>query len=206
MKRLLWLTLIVLPVLPAARADDGSCCGRGVHCVTPPAPPCPDCDCPCDRGLHLCGPWKARRACDLAGRLADGDCCERLRAAQKLGSRLHADFCCSPEVLPALLRAIQCDSCWGVRRAAAWSVALQRAHTPEAVLALYLASKLDPHYLVRAKAQEALEVLLVCRKGCFKDVFATGDELAKQLKGKYKPGSGECIDLGQCSAACPTGH
>jgi hypothetical protein len=80
------------------------------------------------------------------------------------------------------------DPCWEVRRAAAWSIAYQKARTEEGVLALYLASKLDPHYLVRDAATDALSILLVCRRECFKDVFARGDELAKALQGKYRPG------------------
>src|SRR5207249_5284429 len=115
-------------------------------------------------------------------------CCDRIRAAEKLGSRLHADFCCDPEVLSALVRALHCDACWEVRKTAAWSIARQKARTEEGVLALYLASKLDPHFLVRDAATDALGILLVCRRACFKDVFGHGDEMIKTLRGHYKPG------------------
>jgi hypothetical protein len=115
-------------------------------------------------------------------------CCDRIKAAENLGSRLHADFCCTPEVLSALTGALANDPCWEVRRAAAWSIAHQKARTEEGVLALYLASKLDPHYLVRDAANDALGILLVCRRECFKDVFAHGDEMVKALRGHYKPG------------------
>jgi hypothetical protein len=95
-------------------------------------------------------------------------------------------------VLTSLTHAVVCDSCWEVRRAAAWSLARQNARTEEAILALHVASKLDPHYLARTKAADALDVLLVCRRECYKELLATGDELVKQLRGKYKPGSPEC--------------
>jgi hypothetical protein len=115
-------------------------------------------------------------------------CCDRIKAAENLGSRIHADFCCVPEVLSALTNALANDPCWEVRKAAAWSIAGQKARTEEGVMALYLASKLDPHYLVRDAATDALGVLLVCRQECFKDLFAHGDELVKALRGKYRPG------------------
>src|SRR5206468_1203610 len=57
------------------------------------------------------------------------------------------------------------------------------------------------------KAAEALDILTLCRKECFKDLYATGDELVKKLRGKYKPGSPECgVLLGGCclsAAAAP---
>jgi hypothetical protein len=135
--------------------------------------------------------------------LCSGCCCDRIKAAEKLGCRLTVDFCCNPEVLGALAQALQCDSCWEVRVAAAWSIAHQNARTNLGVMSLYLASKLDPHYLVRDAAKDALDVLLVCRRDCFKDLFATLDELAKTLKGHYKPGSPECLQfLDTCVAAC----
>src|SRR5437588_400219 len=84
--------------------------------------------------------------------------CERIKAVKKLGHRLHADFCCDPAVLETLIAALQCDKCWEVRRAAAWAIQSQNARTEEGVLALYIASKLDPHYLVRVAAAEALDI------------------------------------------------
>lgn len=189
MKRETGLAMAALLSLSASAWAGGLfCCNRGVTCIVPPPPTCPDCGCPCDNRLHL----SLGSAAKWIDRLSSCDSCERLKAAQKLGSRLHADFCCEPEVLTALVRALQCDPCWEVRKAAAWSIALQGARVDQGVLSLYLAMKLDPHYLVRTKAAEALDVLLVCRRDCFKELFKTGDELAKQLKGKYKPGSPEC--------------
>ena len=100
-------------------------------------------------------------------------------------------------MLSALIHALQCDPCWEVRKAAAWSIASQQARTPAGVLSLYHASKLDPHYLVRDAAADALGVFLVCRRECFKDLFAQADEMVKTLPGKYKPGSPECCQLAE---------
>jgi hypothetical protein len=121
-------------------------------------------------------------------------CCDRISAARKLGHRLHADFCANPEVLSALINALQCDPCFEVREAAAWSIMKQNARTEQGVLALYISSKLDPHNLVRARAAEALDILLVGgKKACFKGVFESGDELIKSLKKSgYKPGTENC--------------
>jgi hypothetical protein len=148
----------------------------------------------CDRSEELIA---ALQACN-------GDCCDRIKAAEKLGNRFHADYCCNPDVLTALIGALQCDKCWEVRRAAAWSILLQDARTEEGVMALYISSKTDPHYLVRAKAAEALDILTVCRDACFADLYKRADDLIKQLKAKgYKPGSDNCrVIFGEACAAC----
>jgi hypothetical protein len=192
MTRLYGLVIVCWLGVVAAAPADVLCWGCGVRCITPPPPRCPDCSGPCDKRLCLCWPKQSAHAHELIDDLAQGDCCVRIKAAKKLGCRWHADFCCDPDVLPALVRALQCDPCWEVRRAAAWAIAMQDARVEQGVLALYLASKLDPHYLVRAKAADALDVLLVCRRECFKDLFKEADELAKVLKGHYKPGSPGC--------------
>jgi len=71
-------------------------------------------------------------------------------------------------------------------------------------MALYLASKIDPHYLVRDAANDALGVLIVCRRACYTEVFAAADALAKQLKGKYRPGGPDCAILfDACVRALP---
>lgn len=193
---------LALAVPAAAHAGGFACCNKGIHCQCP-EPSCPDCSCPCDHGLHICTARKTERAHALIEDLHACDCCTRISAARKLGHRLCVDFCCDPEIVPALVAALLCDTCWEVRRAAAWSLAYQNARTPPAVFALYVASKLDPHYMVRDGATEAMGVLLVCRRDCFKDLFAAADVLIKELRGKYKPGAGECIALlsdacGQC--------
>lgn len=191
-----------LGLVSMAPAGPFACLNGGIHCICPPAPSCPDCCGPCDRGFHHCSCRKSERAHRLIEELNCNCCCDRIRAAERLGSRLLVDACCDPEILSALAHAVQCDSCWEVRRAAAWSIAHQNGRTEVGVLSLYLASKLDPHYLVRDSAKDALDVLLVCRKDCFKDLFARADDLAKKLKGKYKPGTADCVQfLDACLAA-----
>lgn len=188
-RRVCLATLALFGLASYASAWGGgfACLNWGIHCIHPPCPSCPDCSCPCDKGLHITL-FGADHAHKLIDQLNSPCCCDRIRAAENLGSRIHADFCCVPEVLSALTHALANDSCWEVRRAAAWSIAYQKARTEEGVMALYLASKLDPHYMVRDAAIDALSVLLVCRQECFKDVLARGDELVKVLRGKYRPG------------------
>lgn len=213
MKRMICLTAVALLGLAAsARASWFACCNHGIHCIVPPPPPCEDCGCSCDQGHHHGSCRKSERAHELIGQLHSECCCDRIKAAEKLGCRLHADFCCDPEVLTALATAVQCDPCWEVRRAAAWSIAYQRARTPVGALSLYLASKFDPHYMVRDAATDALAVLLVCRRECYKELFARVDQQAKTIRGKYKPGSPPCCQLveellancGLVAAATPT--
>jgi hypothetical protein len=193
MKRVfLFSSIAVLGLTLSAWGAGLSCSNCGEHCIEPPPADCPDCGCPCAH--RHCWLSNCAHAQKLVGELASGECAhERVRAARKLGCRLHADFCCTPEVLDALIRALQNDSCWEVRRAAAWSIAMQGARTDAAVLALYLAARLDHHYMVRDGALEALDVLLVCRRDCFKDLFARADVLAVELRkgGFYKPGCNE---------------
>src|SRR5262249_41663304 len=72
---------------------------------------------------------------------------------------------------------------------AAWSIYGQRAYTDEALLALYISSKLDPHNLVRARAAEAIDLLTLCRRKCYKDLYAFGDKVIVELrKVKFTPG------------------
>jgi hypothetical protein len=204
MKRLALLSAAVLVgMATSAWAGWFTCLNHGVHCIWPPAPPCPDCSCGCDHGLHHCSAWKSAHAQKLIEQLQSDCCCDRIRACEKLGCRLHADWCCDPEVLTALIHALQCDSCWEVRKAAAWAIAYQKARTEVAVLSLYLASRLDPHFLVRDGATDALAVLIVCRRECYKDLFAQADALAKALKPRYKPGKAGCVEIMEaCISAC----
>src|SRR6266478_5383915 len=92
MKRLFGLTLCVLFGL-AASVWAGHCCPQ---CITPPPPNCPDCECPCDHGLHITLGGCEHVHC-LIQELSACTCCERIRAAKKLGHHLHADFCDNPE-------------------------------------------------------------------------------------------------------------
>lgn len=183
-----------------AAADCKDC--KGCKCITPPAADCPDCSEPCctkHRVHTVFGEDHAQKLIDAAGH---GCCKDRIKAVKKLGHHLHADFCCNPDVLAALVKALLCDTCWEVRRAAAWSITKQNARVPQGILALYLASKLDPHFLVRDGAAEALDVLVVCRRDCYQDLFKNGDELVKQLRGKYQPTSGDCISLDALASCC----
>ncbi len=194
---------LLLLAVPGWAGELGACFNHGIHCACPPPPDHPDCSCPCEHGLHRCSEWKTEHANRLIVELTGGCCCDRVRAARKLGHRIHADFCCDPQVLDALIGALVCDRCWEVRRAAAWSIALQNARTPRAVLALYVASKLDPHYQVRDQASESLDLLLVSRRDCFKGLFTAGDAVVKELRGKYKPGTPECAaGLARACGAC----
>lgn len=206
MKRLFASALAALLALSASAYAGHLCCN--VHCIEPPPPSCPDCGCPCDHGLHLCL-GSGAHAQKLIDELCHAECCcDRIKAAHKLGSRLHADFCCCPEVLNTLVGALQCDTCWEVRRAAAWGIAMQNARTDQGVLALYVASKMDPHYLVRDRAAEALSILILCRGDCYKDLFKGGDDLIKYLKKNgYKPGSDTChVLFADGCASCGLGH
>ncbi len=219
MRRIFPFALLGLMALAApsrAGCPLGGCCPdcKPIPCV----PPC-DCGPPCEnrRSMVLFDDSQESIAtlqsvgctgpagCGSCGGCGDGgsNCCERIKAAEKLGSRFHADFCCNPAVLEALVGALQCDPCWEVRHAAAWSIMLQGARTEEGVLALYIASKTDPHYLVRAKAAEALGILTVCCGPCYADLYKRADDLIKQLKAKgYKPGSANCrVAFGEACAA-----
>ncbi len=90
---------------------------------------------------------------------------------------------------------MHCDACWEVRRAAATSLRQQNARTPQALLALYIAGRLDPHYLVRERANESIDILLVVQRPCYKQLFKAADELIEKLGDKYKPGSHDCQTL-----------
>jgi hypothetical protein len=203
MKRILCIAAVLLgAATPSWAITPFVCLNHGIHCICPPPPDCQDCSCPCEHGFHFCSCQRTEHAHELIDQLNCLCCCDRIKAAEKLGCRLHADFCCDPEVLAALSHALLCDTCWEVRRAAAWSIAGQKARTNLGVMSLYLSSKIDPHYMVRDAAADALTQLLVCRRECFKDLFAQADQLAKSLKGKYKPGP-DCVNLlGSCLSSC----
>lgn len=182
-------------VVPPAWGFGFICCNKGIHCLPQLPTPCDGCGCPCADGHHRCSPRKAARANALVAQLCAPGCCERIEAARKLAHRWNGDFCCDPEIEPALIRALLCDTCWEVRRAAGWSLAMQGDRNSTVIVALYVSSKMDPHYLVRDRAKEAIDILLICRRDCFKDLFGTfGDDLIKALKkAKFKPGSDNCM-------------
>lgn len=197
MKRILHLAIAVLLALaPAAGAWPlFTCCNKGIHCIEPPQY-CPDCSEP--QGHHFC--WaRPEHTQKLIDQLYHAECCcDRIKAAEKLGCCLHGDYHCDPEVLTALIGALGCDTCWEVRKAAAWSITYQNARTKDGVMALYLAVKLDPHYLVRDAAKDALDVLTVGRRECYKDLYASVDAQASKLKPYYHPTSGQCVHFEEC--------
>jgi hypothetical protein len=205
-KRSLYLPLVALLALaPAARAGHFfSCCNAGIHCMIPP-PECPDCGDACP-SCHHCWAWQSEHAQKLIDQLANGECCcDRIKAAEKLGCCLHANWCCNPEIADALVAALECDTCWEVRRAAAYSLALQGARTQYTVLALYLASKLDHHYMVRDRAKEALDILTLCRRECYKQLFDSADKEIGKIKPYYNPTNEQCVHL-VLDCGCITVH
>src|SRR5438270_1921012 len=70
-------------------------------------------------------------------------------------------------------------------------------------MALYIATKTDPHFTVRFKAAESLDILTVpYPPSCFKDMQTQGDLLVVELRKQgYRPGSDNCRVLldGACS-------
>jgi hypothetical protein len=189
MKRLIALTITAFFGLAVSAWASHHCC---TQCITPPEPNCPDCSSPCDHCLHI-----SLAGCEQVEKMIEnthgGTCCDRIHAVKRLGHHCLADFCNNPEVLATLIDALQCDPCWEVRRAAAAAILGQKARTEQGVLALYIASKLDPHYLVRDKAGESLDILTLGHKECFTDTLASGDRLIADLKkAGYKPGSENC--------------
>jgi len=187
-RRLLILALPVVLVLAASARAGLPCSSCKTRCIEPPEDN-PRCPCPCEKRLKLC-PFDKGHANKYIEKLnCEETCCVRIKAVKKLGSRLHADFCDDPEVLEALISALFYDECWLVRREAAWSIFGQRAYTDEALLALYISSKLDPHVQVRARAAEAIDILTLCRRKCYKDLYAFGDKVIVELRAKkFIPG------------------
>lgn len=207
MKRILILTAALVSLTATQAWAAGLCCGNKCSCITPPCPSCPDCSCPCDK-CRMPAIYGSEHTQKLIDTLCNGDCCERIHAAKKLGHPMHADFCKCPEVLNALIKAMQCDTCWEVRREAALALAHQKARVPQAVVALYIASKLDHHYMVRDGAITALDIMLVCRRECFKDDFAAADKLIVKIRKDYDPTNCKCVPMladfcAQCGSGAP---
>jgi len=177
---------------------------HGIRCYTPPPPePCA-CKDPCTGRCHVALPGAEARAANLLAQLVDCHYRCRAKAACKLGSRLHVDFCRSPEIVPALVQALECDSCWVVRKEAAYAIAFQGVYDRCGWGALYLASQLDPHYLVREGAADALKVLEThISLGCIKEWKEAADSFVKGLKGKYRPGKDECAGVYWAFCGCP---
>jgi hypothetical protein len=171
----------------------------GWHCInltTCKPVPCQQCGgCPAPCTHRLCPTlFGSGHVSALIEELHGSNAAHRVCAAEKLGCRLHADYCRCPEVLSALIEAMQCDCCWEVRKAAAWSIFHQGATDHDALLALYIASKMDPHFTVRFRAAQAIDILTVpYAPACFKDLWKEGDELVKALRAAgYRPGTENC--------------
>jgi len=155
--------------------------------------------------LILCSWFPPEHARNLINELDGKDSCKRVAAVKKLGCRLHADYCLDPAVLDALLHALQCDPCWEVRRAAAWSLFQQDARTEPSVLALYISSRLDPHYMVRIRAAEALDLLTLGKDECYRELYKAADQLIRVLRAKgYRPGR-DCCLITSATACAPGG-
>lgn len=197
-----WALFGLFVLAMSARADPPACLCKG-RCLIPPPPFCMSCPDPCAHRLRLTL-YPIRHGQELIAQLSDPSWCVRQRAAQKLGCRLHADFCCDPLVLRSLLIALHCDPCWHVRKAAAAAVEGQGASTPDALLFLYVSSRLDPHYLVRVRAVRALDVLTAPAAPCYKTLFETGDRLITELrKQNYRAGTEKCyLIFGLACARC----
>lgn len=192
MPRLTVLCLMVLSAsVPGRGEEPGYCCKP--HCTVPPPPRQPNCaSCPCDHRLS-CTLYPPEHARELIASLASPDFCKRRAAVEQLGNRLHADACRDPAVAEALVRALHCDTCWEVRRAAAWALFHQGARGEEVVLALYLSSRLDPHYMVRIRAAEAMDLLTLGRRECYEELYKAADRLVGVLQEKgYQPGR-DCL-------------
>jgi hypothetical protein len=169
-----------------------------------PVYPQPMACCGEDIGHHLNLPWHERRTDALIDKL--GDCCpyDRREAARQLGCCINTNACRHPEIVPNLVHALVCDSAWQVRKKAAWSLAYQRAANQCGWTALYLASRLDPHYMVRDCAANALKVIETqVGLNCIRTWKVRGDALAKEMKPKYKPGTASCCEVfSACCGAC----
>ena len=148
-------------------------------------------------------PAVARR--DLINELDCKDSCRHIAVVKKLGCRLHVDYCLEPAMLDALLHALQCDPCWEVRRAAAWSLFQQNARTEPSVLALYISSRLDPHYQVRVRAAEALDLLTLGKVECYTELYKAADQLMRVLQAKGYRAGRDCCLITSATACAPGG-
>jgi hypothetical protein len=200
MKRISALALTAM--LLSAPATWGWCINlTRVRPIPPEAcGPCPE---GCRHGLNLALWPKAHVAQKIATLQTDPNFAHRVCAVEWLGCCLHADACRDCEVMDAIFAALQCDPAWEVRRAAAIAVRHQHLICPGALMALYIATKTDPHFTVRFKAAESLDILTVpYPPACFRDMQKQGDLLVAELRKQgYRPGSDNCRVLldGACT-------
>ncbi len=118
------------------------------------------------------------------------------KAAEKLGCWLRTDAAACPQVVCSLVYVLQCDSCWDVRREAAWSIARQKVDDQLGYMVLYLAMKLDPHWMVRDAAANALKVVETqLSPGCIREWKAAAAAIEPKCKPYYKPGKDESLSV-----------
>jgi HEAT repeats len=164
--------------------------------------PCPD---QCKHGFFP----PLSRKCAVEDKIhvlyTDPNFAHRVCAVEWLGCCMHDDACADPEVMEALFAALQCDPAWEVRRAGAIAIRHQHLLCRTALMALYIAAKTDPHFTVRLKSAESLDILTVpYPPSCFKDMRKQGDALIVELRrAGYKPGSEHCrVQLGDACSHC----
>ncbi len=81
----------------------------------------------------------------------------------------------------------------------------QNARTDATVLAIYLSSKLDPHYMVRTRASEALDILTVGKQECYEELYKAANALIGVLRVRgYRPGR-DCCAITSATALSPGG-
>jgi len=186
MKRILYLTAGALVGLMASNAS----AGESVQ------PACDGWSCgdPCSK-LRIGPIFGEQHTQKLIDQLSSESQRHRIDAVRKLGCELHADFCKNPEVLNALIHTLSCDKAPEVRWQAVWAIAGQGASVPEAIFALYVATKLDKNYLVRDDAVFVLKILTShCRHSCH-DLYQAADAFIAHLCAEYDPAKGKCVDL-----------
>ena len=111
----------------------------------------------------------------------------------KLGCRWYTNAACREEVVTALITSLQCDGSYEVRVKAAWAIAFQRLANQCGWTALYVSSRLDPHWLVRDTSANALKVIETQLEPDIIRAWKTrGDGLVKEWKNKYTPGKVGC--------------
>lgn len=191
MRNSLWLAgpLLLGLLSPVAWAIGTGKCGPA--CMYPPPLNCPgECDV-CEKRVNL-NVFGTQHALDLIAELKNHDnACIRAKAAKKLGCRLHADICHDPGVLEALLDTILLDPCWEVRKEAIWALYWQGARNKDAYMVLYVAQRIDPHYMVRDAALHIEVDLLLCNRYCMQPYYNAWDKLIAQLR-RVKFRAGEC--------------
>ena len=167
------------------------------------APPCPAASGPPCRndgsgeiGHCWSWPWCGHRTAVLLQKLRDPCPDVRFKAAVHLGCCCETNAATHPEIVPALVQALQGDSCWQVRRQAAWSLAYQNACNRCGWASLFVASKLDPHWAVRDSAANAIKVIEPrIDEECIRQLGVWGKSVVAQFENCYQPGKISCAAI-----------